>query len=114
MEEKYGTSHPIQNDEIKKKIVNTRNERYFSGTEEANAAKAEMIEKTKQTLQERYGVDTPLKCPEFLENLKQLVANVMAWIFILKLMNSNNVLKKPILNDMAYHRMHKLMNILSI
>ena len=62
MEEKYGTSHPIQNDEIKKKIVNTRNERYFSGTEEANAAKAKMIEKTKQTLQERYGVDTPMKC----------------------------------------------------
>ena len=43
MEEKYGTSHPIQNDEIKKKIVNTRYERYFCGTEEANAAKAEMF-----------------------------------------------------------------------
>lgn len=55
---KFGTTHPMLNQEIKSKVISKLKNKYSS-----------ISEKAKQTLIERYGIDHPMKIPQIKEKV---------------------------------------------
>lgn len=66
---KYGVDRAQKSDEIRNKIRDTVNEKYYSGTEDANKLKEIKSQKVEETMMKHYGVKHALQNKDIMQNL---------------------------------------------
>ena len=68
--ERYGVCRAQKSDKVRNKIRDTFNEKYYSGTDEANKLKEIKMQKSKETMMKHYGVEHALQNKDIMNYVK--------------------------------------------